>query len=142
MIFDNQNRAALRQSYFDVWHKLKNQRPLTSLESQIADVLKLHPEYHILLENADHIDKDYPPELNQTNPFLHMGLHLAVLEQINTDRPAGIARIYQTAILRSNPHQLQHQMMEALAEMIWLAQKNNTIPNEQDYLDNLQLRLT
>ncbi|WP_204318325.1 DUF1841 family protein [Serratia marcescens] len=37
-------------------------------------------------------------ELGETNPFLHMGLHLAVREQVATDRPQGIRTVYTKLI--------------------------------------------
>ena len=45
MIF-GQDRNELRQMYVDAWRKRRDQQPLSPLESHIADVVELHPEYH------------------------------------------------------------------------------------------------
>ena len=96
MIF-SQNRSELRKMYSDAWKKYCNKLPLTALETQIADIVTWHPEYHkdITVEN---IDKDYLPDNRQSNPFLHMALHLGLREQVATDRPTGIKKIYLTLI--------------------------------------------
>jgi Domain of unknown function (DUF1841) len=88
--FDNQSRDDLRRVYVEAWRKRRAGLPVEPLEAQVADVIALHPEYHAALERGDEtLAHDYTPEGGQSNPFLHMGLHLAVRDQIATDRPAG-----------------------------------------------------
>jgi len=138
-IFANQNRDQLRQMYVDAWHKHQNKLPLSPLEAQIADVIALHPEYQSLFDDAEKIlDKDWTPEQGSTNPFLHMGLHLAIREQINTDRPAGIRAEYQRMLLKGQPHDVEHRMIECLAEALWNAQRSGRPPDENDYLAKLK----
>ena len=36
------------------------------------------------------LDRDWAPKGGETNPFLHLSLHLAVAEQLAIDQPAGI----------------------------------------------------
>jgi len=71
------------------WCKSQAGKILSPLEGQIAAIVQQHPEYHEALQ-PDGTEKDYVPEGGQSNPFLHMGLHLAVREQVATDRPAGV----------------------------------------------------
>jgi hypothetical protein len=79
------------------------------------------------------------PEGGKTNPFLHMGLHLALREQLATNRPAGIADVFDQLQARSGDrHAAEHQALDCLAEALWTAQNNNTAPDEQDYLDSLK----
>lgn len=117
---------------------MKDQQPLSALENQIAQVINEHPEYHDIF-NKKQIERDYFVEQGETNPYLHMGLHIAIHEQIATDRPAGIRPLYQQlqTFFRS-AHDAEHQMMECLTESLWLAQRNNQAPSEQDYLLALQ----
>ncbi|MEE9343193.1 MAG: DUF1841 family protein [Gammaproteobacteria bacterium] len=131
-----QNREQLRQMYVDTWAKFCSDQPLQPLEKQLADVIALHPEYHRLLEqSAEACGKDYLPESGETNPFLHMGLHMAIQEQLATDRPAGIRSLYQKMLSQfPDRHTLEHQIMECLTEMIWQSQRNNVIPDEKSYL--------
>lgn len=140
MIFGD-DRHELRQMYADAWRKRCNEQALSPLEAQIADVVESHPEYHDAV-SSDVLDKDYTPEGGQTNPFLHMGLHLGIREQVATNRPAGIASIYKKLAARSgDAHAAEHQMIDCLAETLWEAQSQNCAPNEELYLRRLQ-RLT
>ncbi|WP_119343841.1 DUF1841 family protein [Facilibium subflavum] len=137
----NHDRIALRKMYFDSWAKYMNKQPLSELEIQIARVIEHHPEYHHYLSNLANLDKDFLPETGDTNPFLHMGLHLALIEQIATNRPYGITVIYQKLCQRNDEHDVQHKMIDCLAESIWLTQKNNTAPDESEYLKQLKMLL-
>ncbi len=135
MIFGN-DRNQLRKAYADAWHKFQNSLPMEPLEQQIAAVIKEHSEYHHLLNN---LDSDFLPEMGESNPFLHMGMHLALREQISTNRPSGINDCYQALILKTqNPHEAEHQMMECLGEALWLAQRQGTMPDEYAYLECLR----
>ncbi len=139
MLF-GQNRDQLRRIYFEAWRKYREKLPLEPLEEMLASVILEHPEYHALLENEDASrDKDYLPELGQTNPFLHMGMHIAIREQLATDRPTGIRELYKQLLTRlHDTHTVEHSMAECLAEMIWQAQRSNTAPDEISYLDRLR----
>ena len=115
MIF-GQDRNELRRMYADAWDKRRNGQPASPLEVLIADVIEMHPEYHADVTSED-LDRDYLPDAGKTNPFLHMGLHLAIREQVSTDRPAGIAAIHRELTTRAgDPHDSEHAMIEALAE--------------------------
>jgi uncharacterized protein DUF1841 len=134
-----QNRQQLRQFYHDVWKKKQSQETLNALETTIAQVIDAHPEYHKVFVTDASLEQEYFVEDGQTNPFLHMGLHLSLHEQISTDRPAGIRQLYQQLQTKfGGAHKAEHQMMECLTESLWLAQRNNQAPSETDYLDALQ----
>jgi hypothetical protein len=137
MIF-GQDRQELRQMYVDAWRKAREGRVLSPLESQIADVIADHPEYHAAIA-ADDLDRSYTPEGGQTNPFLHMGLHLALRDQVATDRPAGIRTVFNTIATRV-PDRLdaEHRMIDCLVETLWEAQSRNRAPDEQEYMEKLK----
>ena len=140
MLF-GQDREQLRRMYAEAWRKHRESVPMTPLEDQIAAVIERHPEYHAALTGPG-LERDYAPEDGATNPFLHMGLHLAVREQVATDRPPGIRAVF--AKLRSaagDEHAAEHRMLECLAEALWRAQRDGTAPDEQSYLESLR-RLT
>ena len=137
MIF-GQDRNELRKMYLDAWQKQSEGLPLSPLESQIATVVAEHPEYHEML-SSNNLDKDFTPEQGGSNPFLHMGLHLAIREQTSTDRPAGIAAIHrQLSEKAGNSHDAKHRMIDALAETLWESQRNNVAPDEQKYVERLK----
>lgn len=128
-----------RQLFFMSWDKYLRKQNLLPLENEIVQVILAHPEYHKILENINKFqDHTYYPEFGETNPFLHMGLHLAIREQIATDRPAGINAIYSNLIKKfADPMHVEHLIMDQLAECLWLSQKNNLPPDENHYLDTL-----
>ena len=137
MIF-GQDRSELRQMYADAWRKRCDKQPLAPLEMQIADVIEMHPEYHGDVTSED-LDRDYTPGGGQTNPFLHMGLHLGIREQVATNRPAGISAIHKALSARlGDLHAAEHAMIECLAETLWEAQSSNRPPDEAKYLQRLQ----
>jgi hypothetical protein len=137
MIF-GQDRYELRKMYADAWQKHLARQPLSPLETQIAAVVAEHPEYHDAISGVE-LDREYTPEGGRTNPFLHMGLHLGIREQIATDRPPGIAKIHARLTARHrDPHAAEHLMIECLAETLWEAQNANRAPDEALYLERLR----
>jgi Domain of unknown function (DUF1841) len=138
--FDTRSRDQLRQVYIDAWRKRREGLPMEPLEAQVADIVALHPEYHVALERPDSVlDLDYTPEGGQSNPFLHMGLHLAVRDQVATDRPAGIRKAFEAIARRAgSAHDAEHRMIECLAEAMWEAQRSGRPPDERAYLQRVQ----
>jgi hypothetical protein len=138
--FFDQDRSSLRRSYVEAWRKRREALPLQPLEHQIADVIELHPEYQPVLEGAaDALTRDYSPEAGQSNPFLHMGMHLAIRDQVSTNRPAGIAAIHASLAARlGSAHEAEHRMIECLGEALWRAQRNGLPPDEAAYLEALR----
>ncbi len=57
MIF-GQDRNELRKMYADAWAKRCEELPLSPLETQIADVIEMHPEYHADVSGED-LERDY-----------------------------------------------------------------------------------
>jgi len=131
------DRTSMRRVFIDAWRKQRQGMPLQPLEVLIAEVIALHPEYHGLLRDPDRVlDKDYTPEAGETNPFLHLGMHVSLREQLGTDRPRGIAALYQQLSRRAaDPHQAEHWLMECLGQILWEAQRANQMPDEQAYLE-------
>jgi hypothetical protein len=135
-----QSREELRRAYIEAWRKRRDGLPIEPLEAQIADVIALHPEYQAALEKPDTVlDRDYSPEGGQSNPFLHMGLHLAVRDQLATDRPPGIRKAFDAVARRAGTtHDAEHQLIECLAETLWESQRANLPPDEMAYLARVQ----
>ena len=139
MIFDNMSRDQLREMYRGAWRKFRAEQALSPLEKQIVAVINEHPEYRVIVESAAADLANYSPRSGQLNPWLHMGLHLAIREQVSTNRPAGIAAVHARLAARAGgAHEAEHRMLEVLAEQIWDAQKSGKPPDENVYLDRLQ----
>lgn len=134
-----QSRDGIRQIYINVWQKMQNQQLLEPMETTIADVIQMHPEYHQLLSRGeDARERDFRPEQGETNPFLHMGMHIALHEQASTDRPFGFSKIYQSLVSKQGHHDAEHAMMECLAEALWRSQKDNMPFDDQAYIQQLK----
>jgi hypothetical protein len=138
--FHQQSRDELRRAYLSSWRKWRAGEALAPLEAAIARVIAEHPEYHSMLEAPEAAVKaDFVPEGGVENPFLHLGLHLAIREQVSTDRPAGIARIHaQLAARFSSALAAEHRMFEALGATLWEAERGAKPPDESAYLERLE----
>lgn len=133
-----QRRDETRQVFLNVWQKLQHNQVLEPMESLIADVIQLHPEYHELLNAQESAQQaEFTPESGQSNPFLHMGMHIALREQTSTDRPPGIQKLHKKLCKKRGQHDAEHAMMECLGQALWLAQRDNTMPDEESYFDCL-----
>ena len=133
------DRDDLRRAYVEAWSKSRAGRPLEPLERLLAEVIAEHPEYHPTLESPDALAREFPPEHGRSNPFLHMGLHVAIREQLATDRPPGVRTLYATLLPRyPDAHRLEHALMECLAETLWDAQREGKAPDEERYLERVR----
>ena len=134
-----QSRDEIRGIYLSVWQKMQARAVLEPMEAMIANVIELHPEYHALLDDAPEArDQEFTPEQGQTNPFLHMGMHIALREQASSDRPAGIQAIHQRLMRQRGEHEAEHAMMECLGAALWQAQRDAREPDEAAYLECLR----
>jgi hypothetical protein len=139
-VFSGESRVQMRRRYLEAWRKFRAREVLTPLEAQLAAVIEEHPEYLAWLEAGDDtLTAEFTPEGGRQNPFLHMGLHLAIREQVATDRPAGIAAVHaRLALRRGSAHAAEHAMIEPLAETLWEAQRSGKAADEAVYLERLR----
>jgi hypothetical protein len=133
------SRDDVRQMFFGAWRKYRQAVPLVGIEAAALDVILQHPEYHGVLEEPQrYLERDYTDE---SNPFLHMSLHLALEEQLSIDQPPGIRGRWEALLRRSaGRHEALHHAIECLAEMLWHAQRDGTPPDAAAYLSCLERR--
>jgi hypothetical protein len=142
-LFDAHSREQLRKAYADAWAKHLAHSPLTPLEAMITDVIGAHPEYQAIVSDPEAALAFEPgtPEIAE-NPFLHMGLHLAVRDQVSVDRPPGVRELHRALQARhGDVHRAEHALMEALGETLWQAQRAGRPPDEGFYLTLARRRL-
>jgi len=139
MLF-TQDRTRTRQLFRSAWAKHTAGESLEPLEKQIASLIEDHPEYHKLISGSEEVvDKDFTAEDGHENPFLHMSLHLALREQVGTDRPVGIASITRSLLLKhGDGHTVEHLMIEKLGLSLWEAQRQERAPDELAYMESLK----
>lgn len=142
MTLFNPTRDQARQLFFDTWAKFKQQQMLTDLEKIALHVIQMHPEYHDVLNTPEQYrQREYFPLMGETNPFLHMSLHLSILEQMTIDQPVGIKHLYTELCSKQHAHDAQHVILDCLAETIWYAQQNKLALDSERYLNLIKQTL-
>ncbi len=137
----NPSREEVRRFFCDTWQKTKLSLPLTPLEAIARDWLLQHPEYESLLSDPETAEvSDFDIGQGQSNPFLHLSMHLSIAEQISIDQPSGIRDAFQQLAARLGEHEAHHQIMECLGEMLWTSQRNGTPPDGENYVDCIRRR--
>ena len=138
----NPTRNEARDFFFSAWAHYRASQTLTALEQVAVEIIGLHPEYHALLEDRErNLDRDWQPEQGDTNPFLHLSLHLSIAEQLATDRPAGIrAEFGRLATKHGDRHAAMHDLLDCLGETMWRAQRDRIAPDPMAFLELVRLR--
>lgn len=131
----NPSRDQVRQFFIEAWTKYRQKQLLSPLESMAVDLVQQHPEYHDLLESPEAVQHDFSVEKGQTNPFLHLSMHLAIQEQLSIDQPPGIKQAYDRLVATLDPHEATHRIMDALGEIIWEAQRLNKPLDNERYIE-------
>ena len=131
-----ETRDDARGFFIRVWAKMRGGELLEPLEGLVAETIAAHPEYHAVLADPQRaLAEDSEIAGGMSSPFLHMGLHIALVEQLQTDRPPGIKAIYRELLTRSgDPHAAEHRMMEYLADELWHAGQAGRPPDAEAYL--------
>jgi hypothetical protein len=132
-------REQAREIFFEAWRKYRAGEPIAGIEALALDVILQHPEYHEALSHPQRTrDKDY---VDESNPFLHMSLHMALEEQLSIDQPPGIASRFQALLAKTQErHDALHEALECLAETVWRAQRDGAPPDAGSYLECLAAR--
>jgi hypothetical protein len=138
----NPSREQVRAFFTDSWRKHLNNQVLTPLESMAIDWIEQHPEYHHELLREDSQNAEYTVEAGQTNPFLHLSMHLAISEQLSIDHPPGIRAAHDALAQKVGPHDAAHEIMECLGEVVWEAQRLGRSFDNDTYLELIQRRTT
>ncbi len=133
----NPSRDEARRFFIEAWRKRREGAPGSPMETVVADMIEAHPEYHALYElGEDGLAKEWTPEAGETNPFLHINLHVAVREQVSVDQPKGIRALHMALASKSGDlFDADHQVMECLAEQLWQNQRNGAAFSNEAYLN-------
>lgn len=131
------SREQARRFFIEAWRKRRQRQLLSPLEDLAAHLVALHPEYHAVLEEGEAaVWREWTPQEGQSNPFLHLALHLAVEEQLSIDQPPGLRAAFSALLARSDDrHAALHAVIECLAATLWQAQKSQCPPDGEAYLE-------
>ncbi len=135
------NTHDVRRYFGHVWQNRLNPLQLDALQQKALRIIGAHPEYQTYLEHIeDYLDKNWTPEQGETNPFLHLSLHLSIQEQVGIDQPFGIRAIHQKLVGMHNDDwvKAEDEMMDALVETIWQAQRHNQGLDVNAYMTRLR----
>ena len=135
------NTHDVRRYFGHVWQNRLNPLQLDALQQKALLIIEAHPEYQTYLEHVeDYLDKNWTPEQGETNPFLHLSLHLSIQEQVGIDQPFGIRAIHQKLVGMHNDNwvKAEDEMMDALVETIWQAQRHNQGLDVNAYMTRLR----
>ena len=114
------------------------------METIASQWLDEHPEYHADFNDADAaLERTYGVEGGQTNPFLHVSMHLTVSEQCSIDQPRGIRQAVELlAARRGALHEAHHEAMACLGRMVWESQRSGRPPDGAAYVECVQRSAT
>src|SRR5699024_7217349 len=141
MAIFNPSREQAREFFILTWLKFQQKQSLSGMEKIAVGWILQHPEYHEILESSESRSKDYEVAERQTNPFLHLSMHIAIEEQVSIDSPPGIRKVFEHLSARTNEHEAHHEIMECLGQVIWQSQRNRTPLDHQLYIELLQQRI-
>lgn len=138
----NPSQQDVRLFFCETYRKSRSKEILTPLEAIAADWINLHPEYADILNDAETaLQANYSIDQGQSNPFLHLSMHLSIAEQVSIDQPSGVkAAFLKLSYKYQSEHEAHHQMMECLGEMIWNAQRTGQPPDGDAYMESLKKR--
>lgn len=133
----SQSTDEVRNHFLSVWQKMAAKAAMQPMELMLASVIERHSEYHVLLNEPERaLAAEFPPDSAAGNPFLHMSLHVAVCEQLQTDRPRGVVKAYNAMVEKRHfdAHSIEHRMMDCLAASLWQSQRDSIPPDEVAYM--------
>ncbi len=138
----NPSREDVRRFFRDTRAKQHSGAPLTPIEALASDWVALHPEYFEVLAPIREGEPDsFEARDGEANPFLHLSMHLTIVEQVSIDQPAGIRAAVESLTARlGSAHDAHHQVMECLGEMLWTAERHRAPPDGAAYVRCVEQR--
>jgi hypothetical protein len=140
----NPSQEDVRRFFCTVHAKSRNAQPMDAIETLAGQWIAEHPEYHADLQDQEAaIKRVYPADKGQTNPFLHLSMHLSISEQCSIDQPRGIRQAVELLThKRQSLHLAHHEAMDCLGTMLWESQRAGRPPDGQTYIDCVQRNAT
>ena len=138
------SQADVRRFLCGVHAKTQSGAPMEAIETLASLWIAEHPEYHTDLSDADAaVTRNYDETPGQTNPFLHLSMHLSISEQCSIDQPRGIRQAVELLTHKLNSlHDAHHQAMECLGRMVFESQRSGRMPDGAAYIDCVQKHAT
>ncbi len=140
----NPSQADVRRFFCEVHRKQLAVEPMQAIETLAGQWITEHPEHHAELTDTEAaIARMGEVRDAQTNPFLHLSMHLSISEQCSIDQPPGIRQAVELlAARRGDLHAAHHEVMECLGRMLWESQRAGRPPDGQAYIEQVRQRAT
>ena len=140
----NPSQEDVRRFFCSAYAKSRNAQPMDAIETLVGQWIAEHPQYHADLQDQEAaITRVYPEGSGQTNPFLHLSMHLSISEQCSIDQPRGIRQAVELlSHKRQSLHTAHHDAMDCLGTMLWESQRAGRPPDGQAYIDCVQRHAT
>lgn len=134
----------VRRFFCQVYAKQQAKALYDPLETLAGEWVALHTEYsELLADETTALTRQFTGDNGDSNPFLHLSMHLSISEQCSIDQPRGIRQAVELlANKRNNLHDAHHEVMECLGTMLWESQRSGRPPDGQAYIDAVQRRAT
>ena len=140
----NPSQEDVRRFFCSVYAKSRSAQPMDAMETLASQWIAEHPQYHADFQDLDAaIVRVYTEGNGQTNPFLHLSMHLSISEQCSIDQPSGIRQAVELlAHRRDSVHAAHHAAMECLGTMLWESQRAGRPPDGEAYVACVQRQAT
>ncbi|AGF49226.1 DUF1841 family protein [Candidatus Kinetoplastidibacterium galati] len=124
-----------RYFFIEVWNKHKLSKTLTPIEKTTIACILEHPQFYKDLDNKESIKNSYNSNFPESNPFLHLSMHLAISEQLLIDQPCGIKAAYNKLITSNDPHTAIHKIIKCLTLTIQYSQTHRLELDSNKYMN-------
>jgi len=123
----------------DTWEMAMAGAELEGEDATMAEVLKQHPEYFDLWEQVDTLPPGEEVLRDGVNPFVHVGIHQTVENQIANHNPPQTAETLE-ALMRAGytRHEAVHAIGAIVSDEIFAILKDNRPFNETSYAKALR----
>jgi len=140
----NPSQEDVRRFFCSAYAKSRSAQPMDAIEPLAGQWIAEHPEYNADFQDLDTaISRVYPEGSGQTNPFLHLSMHLSISEQCSIDQPRGIRQAVELLThKRQSLHLAHHEAMDCLGTMLWESQRAGRPPDGPAYIDCVQRHAT
>lgn len=120
---------------------VQRREDVSANEALAIRIIEAHPEFHLELKDEEPvIGKTYGAD--ETNPFLHLSLHLTVHEQVSADMPPGMSTLFKRlTVTCHSEHAAEHVLSECINNAIARASKDKAPLDPQQYLAEVEEKL-
>lgn len=111
-----------REHMRDIWKKARSGEmdSLSGEDRLLASIMLEHVEYHNQFELADHLSEHEFDAEKETNPFMHVLMHLLVENQLETREPIEVYQFYNAMLRRSTTsHEAVHLIAMILSYLLF-----------------------